>query len=75
MLEALFGRKAETEPTQKEISVVEQAANGLQNKEIARALHISTNTVKFHLKRVMGKLGARNRTHAAMIARERGLLQ
>lgn len=46
---------------------------GQANKEIARELALREPTIKLHVKLICRKLGARNRTHAAMIARERAL--
>jgi DNA-binding NarL/FixJ family response regulator len=46
---------------------------GHANKEIARDLNLREPTIKLHVKLICRKLGARNRTHAAMIARERAL--
>lgn len=46
---------------------------GHANKEIARDLDLREPTIKLHVKLICRKLGARNRTHAAMIARERQL--
>jgi DNA-binding NarL/FixJ family response regulator len=46
---------------------------GMQNKEIGRELNLNEATVKMHVKSVCAKLGAKNRTHAAMIARRDGL--
>ena len=46
---------------------------GQANKEIARDLALREPTIKLHVKLICRKLGARNRTHAAMIARERAL--
>lgn len=46
---------------------------GHANKEIARDLNLREPTIKLHVKLICRKLGARNRTHAAMIARERQL--
>lgn len=47
---------------------------GLSNKEIALDLDLREPTIKLHVKALCRKLGARNRTHAAMIARERCLV-
>ena len=47
---------------------------GLSNKDIARRGAISENTVKTHLARIYEKLGARRRTEALAIARQRGWL-
>lgn len=46
--------------------------DSLSNKEIARRLEISEPTVKVHAQSVFRKIGARNRTHAALIARQQG---
>ena len=46
---------------------------GRSNKEIARALGVIESTVKTHLKVIMRKLGARNRTDAARIATQFGM--
>lgn len=59
--------------TVREGDVLRGVAEGKSNKEIARDLDIQEVTVKLHLKSITRKLGARNRTHAAMIARDLGL--
>ena len=59
--------------TAREGDVLRGVAEGKSNKEIARDLDIQEVTVKLHLKSITRKLGARNRTHAAMIARDLGL--
>lgn len=59
----------EGEPlTPREIEVVARIAQGLANEEIAHELVVSTSTVKNHVARIVTKLGARNRTHAAVVA-------
>lgn len=73
MLTLQQGRKRQLEPTEKELAVLQHAANGEEDKVIARALHISPSTVHFHMARVMEKLGASNRTHAAVTAVRKGL--
>ena len=50
-------------------------AGGWSNRRVADALGIGAGTVKTHLKRVYGKLYARNRTEAVVIARGKGLLR
>ena len=60
--------------TPRELEVLQQLAQGLQNKEIASALVISERTVKFHVSSIMGKLGAGNRTEAVSVAAQRGLI-
>jgi DNA-binding NarL/FixJ family response regulator len=54
--------------------VLEQLALGLSTREIAAALWVSDQTVKFHLRNVFRKLGASTRTEAIRIAHERGLV-
>ncbi|MPW21036.1 DNA-binding response regulator [Paraburkholderia sp. CNPSo 3157] len=60
--------------TLREIEVLAMLADGLGNKEIARQLDISDNTVKFHLSSIFGKLGATNRTEAVMLGMRRGFI-
>jgi DNA-binding NarL/FixJ family response regulator len=60
--------------TSREIEVLTMLAEGLGNKEIARQLDISDNTVKFHLSGIFGKLGATNRTEAVMLGMRHGFV-
>ena len=59
--------------TRREIDVLRGLCRGFSNKEIARDLDLQEVTVKLHVKTLSRKLDARNRTHAAMIARSAGL--
>lgn len=61
------------ELTRRERDVLQGICAGKSNKEIARDLDVQEVTVKLHVKTLSRKLGARNRTHAAMIARNAGL--
>jgi DNA-binding NarL/FixJ family response regulator len=61
--------------TPREIEVLRQVAGGNRNKEIAERLFISEETVKVHVKHVMEKLGASDRTQAVAIAVRRGIIQ
>jgi two-component system, NarL family, nitrate/nitrite response regulator NarL len=54
--------------------VLDALADGRPNKSIARDLGLAEPTVKMHITAICRKLGARNRTQAALIARERGLV-
>lgn len=58
--------------TEREREVLQGLCDSLSNKEIARRLDIREPTVKVHAQAVFRKIGARNRTHAAILARERG---
>ena len=59
--------------SQREQGVMEELAQGLSNKEIARALDLSENTVKFHLKNIYSKLGVKQRSAAIARVRDLGL--
>jgi DNA-binding NarL/FixJ family response regulator len=58
----------------RERDVVQLVAAGLRNKEIARHLHISEKTVKYHLGRIFDKLGADSRTEVLLRAISKGVL-
>lgn len=59
--------------TSRELDVLKRLCRGLANKEIARELDLQEVTVKLHIKTLYRKIAAKNRTHAAMIAKEAGL--
>ncbi len=59
----------------RELEVLAELAGGHSNKEIAARLHVSPNTVKTHVSRLLEKLGARRRTDALRRARELGLVR
>jgi DNA-binding NarL/FixJ family response regulator len=61
--------------TARETEVLELLTQGRSNKAIARSLFVSERTVKFHVSSILSKLGVTNRTQAAAVARERGLVQ
>ncbi|GGC74832.1 response regulator transcription factor [Undibacterium terreum] len=60
--------------TSREIQVLQLMASGCPNKTIAARLNIALGTVKTHTKSILGKLHSTSRTHAALIAQQRGLL-
>jgi DNA-binding NarL/FixJ family response regulator len=60
--------------THREKDVLALLAQGLKNHEISVNLGISGNTIKVHVQSIMSKLGARDRTEAAVIALKRGLV-
>lgn len=59
--------------TPRELDVLRGICEAKSNKEIARDLDLQEVTIKLHVKTLSRKLDARNRTHVAMIARDRGL--
>jgi DNA-binding NarL/FixJ family response regulator len=61
--------------TEREIEVLREVAAGNANKVIADHLTISEETVKAHMRSILSKLGANDRTHAVTIALKRGIIQ
>ena len=61
--------------TAREIEVLRYVGSGNRNRDIADQLCIAEETVKVHLKHIMEKLGARDRTQAVAIAVRRGIIQ
>jgi DNA-binding NarL/FixJ family response regulator len=60
--------------TNREIDVLRHVSEGNRNRDIAKRLFIAEETVKVHLKHIMEKLGASDRTHAMAIAARRGFI-
>lgn len=65
----------EEDLTSRELEVLRLICDGYRNKQIADQLAIAEATVNFHIKNLIGKLGANDRGHAVTIAIRRGLLQ
>jgi DNA-binding NarL/FixJ family response regulator len=61
--------------TAREVEVLQQISGGNRNRDIAELLRISEETVKVHVKHIMDKLGAKDRTQAIAIAVRRGIIQ
>jgi DNA-binding NarL/FixJ family response regulator len=61
--------------TAREVQVLEHVAGGNRNRDIGERLFISEETVKVHVKHIMDKLGAKDRTEAIAIAVRRGIIQ
>ena len=59
--------------SRRELQVLEGLSKGKSNKEIARDLDLQEPTIKLHVKTLYRKIGAANRTQAALIAKEEGL--
>jgi len=79
LMKGLAGPLAHPSPqrqhlTRKEIDLLQLMASGMSNKAIAEKLCVSENTVKYHLKNIMQKLGTQNRTEAVAHAIRVGLL-
>jgi NarL family two-component system response regulator LiaR len=58
----------------RELEVLRLLARGMSNKQIAAGLYITEHTVKFHIRSILGKLGAANRTEAVTLAIQKGLV-
>jgi DNA-binding NarL/FixJ family response regulator len=66
---------SDEELTPREVEVLRQVAEGNRNRDIAEMLFISEETVKVHVKHIMDKLGAKDRTQAISIAVRRGIIE
>src|SRR5580698_4582572 len=71
----LAGHYAEDSLTGREVEILQQVANGQKNRAIAGKLYISEHTVKAHLKSILEKLGANDRTDAVAIGLRRGFIR
>ncbi|PKN49140.1 MAG: DNA-binding response regulator, partial [Deltaproteobacteria bacterium HGW-Deltaproteobacteria-16] len=60
--------------SEREIEILKLLAAGLTNRDIAGRLFLAEGTVKNYVTNILGKIGARDRTQAALAARELGLL-
>jgi DNA-binding NarL/FixJ family response regulator len=61
--------------TEREIEVLTHVAAGNANKMVAYNLDLSEETIKAHMKNILSKLGAKDRTHAVTIALKRGIIE
>jgi two-component system NarL family response regulator len=64
-----------TDITAREIEVLQHVASGLKNKQIADRLSVSEDTVNAHMKHILSKLHASDRTHAVTVALRRGIIR
>jgi DNA-binding NarL/FixJ family response regulator len=74
ILAGLADHFSEESLSQREIDVLRHVAEGNRNRDIAERLFISEETVKVHLKHILGKLGASDRTQAVAIGARRGII-
>jgi DNA-binding NarL/FixJ family response regulator len=66
--------KQQVQLTSRELDILRQMMFGLCNKQMATMLKLAVGTVKTHVKSVLRKLGAANRTHAVAVAQRRGIV-
>ncbi|MEI2453170.1 response regulator transcription factor [Lysobacter firmicutimachus] len=71
----IAAHSADAELTSRELDVLKGVAGGNSNKLVAAQLNVTEETVKAHMKSILAKLGANDRTHAVTIALRRGILQ
>jgi len=71
----LVEHRAEDALSEREIEVLRQLASGNSNKMIADKLDLSEETIKAHMRNILSKLGANDRTHALAIALKRGIIE
>ncbi|MBX7220041.1 MAG: response regulator transcription factor [Blastocatellia bacterium] len=73
--QAMAEHMADDPLTDREVEVLQQVAAGNANKIVAGLLAISEETVKAHMRNILSKLGANDRTHAVTIALKRGIIE
>lgn len=70
----LAGHHAENELSARELDVLRLVALGSSNKRVGQLLSVTEDTVKAHMKAILAKLGASDRTHAVTLALRRGII-
>jgi DNA-binding NarL/FixJ family response regulator len=70
----LAERMPEADLTEREAGVLSLLAKGCSNREVAERLHISENTTRIHVSRILDKLAVSDRTQAVLVAIQRGLV-
>ena len=70
----LAGHHAEDELSARELDVLRLVALGSSNKRVGQLLSVTEDTVKAHMKAILAKLGASDRTHAVTLALRRGII-
>ncbi len=71
----LVEHRSEDALSEREIEVLRQLASGNSNKMIADNLRLSEETIKAHMRSILSKLSANDRTHALAIALKRGIIE
>jgi two-component system NarL family response regulator len=71
----LADRLTQSQLTAREVEVLTLVAKGLRNKEIGATLAISEETVQGHMKHILSKMGVNDRTRAAVVAVQRGIIR
>lgn len=71
----LADRLTQSQLTAREIEVLTLVAEGLRNKEIGATLAITEETVQGHMKHILSKMGVNDRTRAAVVAMQRGIVR
>jgi two-component system NarL family response regulator len=71
----LADRLTQSQLTAREIEVLTLVAKGLRNKEIGATLAIAEETVQSHMKHILSKMGVNDRTRAAVVAMQRGIVR
>lgn len=61
--------------SEREKAIIQLLAEGKSNEDVARTVHLSVHTIKWHVRRILEKLKVRNRSEAVFVARQRGLLK
>jgi len=72
---AIAARRSDESLTPREVDVLRSMSGGRSNKLIADDLNLSIETVKGHIKSILAKLSANDRSHALLIALQRGILE
>jgi DNA-binding NarL/FixJ family response regulator len=73
---AKFQARESREPlTERELAILRLIVSGSSNKDIVAALHMSMGTIKLHVSIILDKMGASDRTQAATLAIERGIIR
>ena len=70
----LNSKKSYEQLTPREVDILNELAKGFANKQIAAVFNITENTVKGHLKNILGKLRVADRTEAVTVALQRGII-